>query len=1287
MPPGTYKVIVEGHYTPDPDTITFTGAPLEDVSILVNRGTGIVHGYVRDGDNVGVPDVRLTARSDGGEILGQVESDWLGYYRIDGLPTAGAVTLLATPTEHVLPPQKRFNSGNEPFTVNFNLDDGGGLAGTVRLPGGQAAPGATVRAGDESQQKTVVTNANGEYLIEGLPSGEYTLAAWLAGYGPVEMTGVAVADETTTSGVNLTLSEAGSIAMQVSDGQSSQPVAGAQVMPIVPGAEPALTAANGAATLADLPPGDVEVQIRSNGYLFYTTTVTVNGGVATPLDVALTPAGSIAGSVTGSGLGPLSGIPVTVVGDGTAFPTTTYTNGGGQFSFVDAADGDYYVALGDNVAAAIGRQSLTIDPGNKEAMVTFNRNVADLSGRVLAPGGTPVGGALVELVRNGETVAAGASDDAGAFRFIVLEAGTYDLVASHLDYGIQRRSDVAVSLGAVLEDQDIAVAGDALNVQVSGPGGAVGGAQVIVAQEGASTTALAVAETDGAGVATFPHLAQGDYQITVRAAGYAWAVESVLHNSSATNLPVTLEANGTVSGVVEMAGGAPVEGAYLLFMRQGTDASFAALTQEDGGYLVNGLAPGTYDLWISSPEGQFQATKIAGIDVSAGSPVLLDATVGSGGATITGVLSSDGEPVDLALVYLLAGDHAVVAASTTYTGSYRLQNLPVGAFTLRVERMGYLPVETPVVIPADGDLIEDINLGSPQGVAALMPGPVDQPIAAIASVGPMTPGAVSSTGGSSLQSWLTDGMPPPIMAGVHESFVPPPLPPEASSELREAWNDMRLAKQAADGTFIQWESDYHHYAQTKAIDAGLLASKSSHLAAKSVALGIAISSATGGTATAAQAGALGSAVIGSGIIRNITDALANGNFSEGRLMVDTLRLQLLRESDKLLRVGGGSVLSLAVLYTDLQDILTDIDSVAAELEAAQSNTAISKELYKDHAEELIRARQRYYDLLQNDEEEDDDGSPAEPPEQDEEEQVDEEEPERRTSFDPNDIIGPEGYGSQRWLQPIPNFAYTIQFENVATASAPAQEVLITQALDPDLDWTTFELGDFGFGPWTFSAPPGRKYFATRLDSIQDLGFFVDFEAKVNLVTGVATWRLTAVDPATGDLIGDPSAGFLPPNEMPPEGEGFVNYRIRPLPNLPTGTQVRAQASIIFDINEPIVTPVYVNTIDRTPPEAGVDALPATTSSPQFTVSWSGSDANGSGIAAYDVFVAEDGGPYTPWQTSTTATAATFEGQSGATYRFYAVATDNVGLRQPDSTAAQAMTTVGYTLHLPVVNRR
>ena len=119
--------------------------------------------------------------------------------------------------------------------------------------------------------------------------------------------------------------------------------------------------------------------------------------------------------------------------------------------------------------------------------------------------------------------------------------------------------------------------------------------------------------------------------------------------------------------------------------------------------------------------------------------------------------------------------------------------------------------------------------------------------------------------------------------------------------------------------------------------------------------------------------------------------------------------------------------------------------------------------------------------------------------------------------------------------------------------------------------------------------------------------------------------------------------------------------------------------MVFDTNAALVTsPAAVNTIDGTVPTSSVAALPA--SEPAiFTVSWSGQDTGGSGIASYNVYDAVNGGAYTLWQTNTTATSALFTGQGGDTYTFYSVATSNVGAVQATPAAAQARTTVNAAL--------
>jgi hypothetical protein len=206
-------------------------------------------------------------------------------------------------------------------------------------------------------------------------------------------------------------------------------------------------------------------------------------------------------------------------------------------------------------------------------------------------------------------------------------------------------------------------------------------------------------------------------------------------------------------------------------------------------------------------------------------------------------------------------------------------------------------------------------------------------------------------------------------------------------------------------------------------------------------------------------------------------------------------------------------------------------------------------------------------------------------------------------------------------------------------------------------------------------PPGLTSYSTRVDATATLGVYVDIDASLNLSTGLLTVTFTSLDPTTLDTPSNPLVGFLPPDTDPPNGEGYINYTIQPKPGLATGTPIDAQASIVFDTNAPLATPEVVNTIDAGPPTSSVTALPATTPTPSFTVSWSGSDGDGPGIAGYDVYVSDDGGPFALWQLNTTATSATYTGQAGHTYGFYSVATDLLGLVQPTRRSAQATTTV------------
>lgn len=265
-----------------------------------------------------------------------------------------------------------------------------------------------------------------------------------------------------------------------------------------------------------------------------------------------------------------------------------------------------------------------------------------------------------------------------------------------------------------------------------------------------------------------------------------------------------------------------------------------------------------------------------------------------------------------------------------------------------------------------------------------------------------------------------------------------------------------------------------------------------------------------------------------------------------------------------------------------------------------------------------------------------------------------------SSRDPNDIIGPYGPGTERWVRNGDRMDYMIRFENdPEVASAPAAVVAISQVLDSDLDLNTFRLGLISFGNIVISDANGRSAFSTRLDLVESHGIFLDVNAGINTETGEIWFRMASIDPQTGEVPFSPFVGFLPPNIDGAEGQGFVTYSIRPKGESASGTRIDAVADIFFDQNEVIVTPAIFNTIDSDAPSSSVVALNST-SFPGVLVKWTGSDANGSGVDFYDIYVSQNGGTFELWLSQTTRTEAWFlDAEIGSTYQFYSVAYDAV----------------------------
>jgi len=273
--------------------------------------------------------------------------------------------------------------------------------------------------------------------------------------------------------------------------------------------------------------------------------------------------------------------------------------------------------------------------------------------------------------------------------------------------------------------------------------------------------------------------------------------------------------------------------------------------------------------------------------------------------------------------------------------------------------------------------------------------------------------------------------------------------------------------------------------------------------------------------------------------------------------------------------------------------------------------------------------------------------------------------------------------------------YTIYYENADSATAPATEVFVYDTIDTEVyDMSTLEFHGYGFNTTEIDFGLFRTTgsFSQDLDLRPEKNVILRISGVANEEDGTIKWSFLTFDPATMDLTEAIEDGFLPPNVNKPEGEGFVKFSIRAKSDIKHLDELANKATIVFDRNKPIETPIWSNTIDRVLPSSEVLMLgDSIVNDTNFVVSWMGNDAH-AGVSFYDVYVSIDGEEFVPWLLSTSLTENTFTGEFGSTYSFYSIATDGAGNVEPDKDEKEATTKLvmvitntvdplqGYELH-------
>lgn len=272
----------------------------------------------------------------------------------------------------------------------------------------------------------------------------------------------------------------------------------------------------------------------------------------------------------------------------------------------------------------------------------------------------------------------------------------------------------------------------------------------------------------------------------------------------------------------------------------------------------------------------------------------------------------------------------------------------------------------------------------------------------------------------------------------------------------------------------------------------------------------------------------------------------------------------------------------------------------------------------------------------------------------------------KLSYDPNEVIGPEGYDSVRWVSINDVLNYTIMFENDPEfATAAAQKVDVRFNFQNKAWMKGFGIGNYSFSNMSFPVDKPSNAYQQRIDVKDSLSFYVDLIGGLDVAKQQGFWTFTTIDPETGYAPIEAERGLLPVNDSTHVGEGAVTFQLKPYEGLKTGDTICIQANIVFDQNDTIPTNKWVNTIDAGKPESKLEAELHPALPNVYNLKFTGKDdEKGSGVRHILLYMANHNGIYEEIDTCGVDSVLAFPVEAGKQYKLYSIAVDNTGNREP-----------------------
>lgn len=602
--------------------------------------------------------------------------------------------------------------GQSLTNITFNLNENFALVtGTVKDGTGANLSGVVVNLSGPAGGATATTGANGNYSLQRVTGGVYTLKFSLPGYSDSTINNFTLTDgQSVIANSNLNVL-AGKITGNVTLAAGGA-VASATVIAVNASGQSfaALTDAAGAYTISGLATGNYTVTAARSGFrssmsVNVAILLTALNGVANINDMEQNTSviSGVVRDAAGNGI-----LNATVALSGALGSGNTATNSSGAFSLPNLAPGTYTVTASASGFASAS-QSVTL-VNTSEIFIALVPNTVRVSGVVVNQNGLPIGFSNTLQMVSTLSVYNASTNSAGAFEFPEVSSGqTYRIFTEIFREG-HRNDTVTVNIpsGATSAGSQTLVIRVSTSV-VSGNAG-TDGAAITVRNNTSGETRTINSSSDG--TFRFEYLSSGSYTINVAKSGFAFTPATQnfsLDGSNSQTVTFTASANsGSVSVRANSNTGTPVEQVNITLVSQDASQVFSALTSTAGTVSFQNVPAATYTLrasltgYSSNPA---EKSVVVGSGTSASETFVLTRNT----ASIAGIIRGVSGPNTIALpnaqiTIRNTSTGQLLSGTSDANGAYAIENIPAGASVVTASKTGYSETTENITIVAGTSL-------------------------------------------------------------------------------------------------------------------------------------------------------------------------------------------------------------------------------------------------------------------------------------------------------------------------------------------------------------------------------------------------------------------------------------------------------------------------------------------------------------------------------------------------------------------------------------------------------